>query len=298
LLQRYSLVIIMILATLACGQATEVVRPLPTATFQQVRFEVQTPTSTVATFPTLPPTNTPTITPIPPTATPTMVITATAIVTESTEIDEPVVEPTDTPQPVVEVEPTSTPEPVAIETLEPLRGGEWDFEAGFSQWINPHGDACAEGALAIGWQAFTERDQFGSSCMNKTEFAANVYIGQFAQEITYAFVGVQSGIYRTVPTIPGHQFTVEAYVKREFSPSKTEVALGIDLTGGSDWQAETVQWFPWKETAQDSWTRTEEKVIATGDSMTIFIKGHHPLPEGGGALRIDTVSVVDNGIPQ
>ena len=84
-------------------------------------------------------------------------------------------------------------------------------------------------------------------------------------------------------------------MRREFSPAKVEVTLGIDLSGGLNWEAETIQWSPWDEDFENEWSRTEETVRAIGESMTIFIKGSHPYPEPGGALRLDSISVVDLG---
>ena len=74
------------------------------------------------------------------------------------------------------------------------------------------------------------------------------------------------------------------------------MALGVDLTGGTAWDADTVQWFPWDNGAEDTWVATEETVTATGESMTIFIKGFHPLAEQGGKTVIDNVSVTDLGL--
>ena len=206
-------------------------------------------------------------------------------------------EPEKTPTPESAAQaPTATPPPAPTAPLaEPLRGGAWDFEAGFVEWRNPYGDGCPGSGLANGWTAFTTRDQYGSSCMNQTVWKDNVHSGESAQEITFAYVGNQAGIFKTAPAIPGHRYTVEAYTRREFSPAKVELSLGIDLNGGVDWQAESVQWFPWDEDLDDAWARTEETVTATGETMTIFIKGSHPYPEPGGALRIDSISVVDIG---
>jgi hypothetical protein len=180
-------------------------------------------------------------------------------------------------------------------TAKPISGGVWDFEEGFSEWINPHGDRCSGSGLANGWTAFTTRDQYGSSCFNQSNYELNVYSGASAQEITFAYVGVQAGIFKSVPAAPGHRYTVEAHMKREFSPAKLEVVLGIDLTGGSDWQSPNVQWFPWTEDKDDVWAKTEATVTATGETMTIFIKGSHPYPEPGGTLRLDSISINDLG---
>jgi hypothetical protein len=84
-------------------------------------------------------------------------------------------------------------------------------------------------------------------------------------------------------------------MKREFSPAKVQMYLGLDVTGGSNWEAETVQWFPWREDLDDQWARTEETITATGETMTVFIKGVHPYAEPGGAMRLDSISVTDKG---
>jgi hypothetical protein len=198
-----------------------------------------------------------------------------------------------TPEPTVPATPAQATPTVPV--AEPLQGGEWDFEAGFETWTNPFGDSCAASGLAIGWTAFTTRDQFGSSCMNQTTWKDNVYLGGNAQEITFAYVGNEAGIYKTAPTAVGHRYRVKALMRREFSPAKVEVSLGIDPGGGANWQAESVEWFPWDEDFDDEWSETEVIVVALGESVTIFVKGSHPYPEPGGALRIDSISVVDLG---
>ncbi|MDM8531739.1 hypothetical protein QUF63_11245 [Anaerolineales bacterium HSG25] len=291
---------------LACGPQQRATS-FPTATFEPVAFDIQTPTATVALLGDIP--DTEADTPIPP---PKEVSSANespsdtesgskTVPAEETQAEPPTdtPAPTDTPTEVptetpTPVPPTATPAPT-VKPLPAQRGGEWEFEAGFEPWTNPHGDQCAEGGLAIGWGAFTTRDQFGSSCFNRTTFGANVYMNESAQELTFAFVGNEAGIFKNTPTIPGHQYTVEAFLRREFSPSQVQVMLGVDLTGGTNWQAESVEWYPWLENLDDAWARTEQTVTATGDSLTVFIKGHHPEPVGDGALRLDNISVVDKG---
>jgi hypothetical protein len=287
---------------LACGLARQTPQPAPTVT--PLAFDIQTATPTVAPLAAFVE---------PPTPTSTPVITATAIITPA-ELPSPTAAP-EQPEPVapapVEAAPAEAapppaeaapaqeappppPEP-AVPLAAPLSGGEWDFEAGFTPWPNPFGEPCAGSGLANGWSAFTTEDQFGSSCMNETTWRDNVYTGVSAQEITFAFVGNQAGIYKSAPTTPGHRYTVEAYVRREPSPAPVQVSLGLDPTGGLDWQAGTVQWFPWDDEAENQWSRTEETITATGESLTIFIKGSHPYPEPGGALRIDAIKISDNG---
>ena len=285
---RAGVALVWAIPLLACALARQTPQPGPE--LQQLTFEVQTATPTLPPILVLAgaPTNTPD-----PNATLTPAITATLIVTASEVITAALpVEAT----PTRAVVPTPPPPPSpTVPLAEPIRGGEWDFEGGFESWTNPFGDGCAGSGLAIGWSAFTTRDQFGSSCFNQTTWHDNVYSGDNAQEITFAYVGNEAGVFKPAPTTPGHRYTIEAFFRREFSPSKVEVALGIDLTGGQNWQAETVQWFAWNEDFDDQWSRTEQTITATGESMTIFIKGFHPYPEPGGALRIDSISVVDLG---
>ena len=281
---------------LACALFRSAARPMPT--LEQLSFELQTatPTMTPVAFLVDVPTDTPD-----PNLTPTPALTATLIITSTVhrrdQTDEPV-EAINTPAP--ESESTQAPALPTIGLIvapaaEPLQGGVWDFEDGFATWLNPHGDNCPGSGLANGWTAFTGRDQYGSACMNYTSWPDNVYTGENAQEITFAYVGIQAGIFRTAPAIPGHRYTVEAYMRREFSPAKVEVALGIDVGGGLDWQAQSVQWFPWNEDLDDAWAKTEATVAATGQAMTIFIKGAHPYPEPGGTLRLDSVRIIDLG---
>lgn len=274
---------------LACTLARQTPEPRPT--LAQLVFEIQTATPTVAPLAEFvePPTDTPT-----PPATPTSLLTATLTTTATVEsMGEDAGAGVEATAAAV---PTSPPQPTpTIPLAEPIRGGEWDFEAGFAEWRNPHGDACPGSGMANGWTAFTTRDQYGSSCMNQTTWQANVYTGSSAQEITFAYVGNQAGIFKSAPAIPGHRYMVEAFMRKEFSPTPVEVFLGIDVSGGVNWEAGTVQWFPWDEDFDNEWSRTEETITATGESMTVFIRGSHAYPEAGGTLRLDSISIVDIG---
>jgi len=206
-------------------------------------------------------------------------------------------EPTEVITPTVELTPTATtaPAPPAVTPDPPLQGGEWDFEANFVPWPNPFGEPCPGAAVAGGWTAFVEQGEYGSSCMNENLYAPNVFSGIKSQEITFDFIAANSGIFRPIPTRPGHRYSIVAYAKHDRSLSPVEMALGVDLTGGTVWNAETVQWFAWDDSAEDTWVETEETVTATGEQMTIFIKGFHPLAEQGGKTVIDNVSITDLG---
>ena len=79
------------------------------------------------------------------------------------------------------------------------------------------------------------------------------------------------------------------------SDSPVELSLGVDLTSGQDWQAGSVTWYPWDETAEDVWVHTQVVVKAAGDRLTLFLKGFHPFAMQGGATLFDDVRVMDLG---
>ncbi len=262
-------------------------------------FEVQVATPTLAAMQTasaapvidnepaliLPMSDAPTHTPAPTRpASPAPVITATIALEPSAELLTPTVVITDTATPAPPPTKPITPDP-------PLQGGDWDFEADFIPWPNPYGEPCPGASVASGWTAFVEDGPYGSSCMNENLYRPNVFSGVKSQEITFDFISAHSGVYRTVSVKARHRYTIIAHAKHDHSLSPVEMALGVDLTGGSNWQADTVQWFPWDGTAEDAWLPTEKTVTASSDTMTVFIKGFHPLAEQGGKTVVDNVII-------
>ncbi len=191
--------------------------------------------------------------------------------------------------------PTRPPQTASGDIGEPLRGGEWDFEGDFVAWPNPYGEPCPGAAVAAGWTAFVEEGEYGSSCMNENLYGPNVFSGLKSQEITFDFIAANSGVYRTIPTQPGHRYNIVAYAKHDFSIAPVQFFLGVDLTGGTEWSAETVEWFPWDSETEDTWGETEETVTATGETMTLFLRGFHPAADQGGKSVLDNVSVTDLG---
>lgn len=235
------------------------------------------------------PTHTPTLPPTPTTDAETLATVGIDLTTEP----EPSVEPelTTEPEAAEAPEPTQPPQPLDP----PLEGGDWDFEGEYIPWPNPHGDPCPGARVAAGWNAFVENGQFGSSCLNENLYQPNVYSGAASQEITFDFIAANSGVYRTISTTPGHRYTIVAYAKHDRSVAPVEMFLGVDYGGGTAWDAGTVEWFPWDEGAEDTWTATEETVTATGESLTIFIRGFHPMADQGGKTVIDDVSILHLG---
>jgi hypothetical protein len=147
----------------------------------------------------------------------------------------------------------------------------------------------------VGWQAFVAPGTPASSCLNENKNLANIHSGERSQEITFDFIQAEAGIYRQADTIPGHRYRIEAWGKHVRSESPVELSLGVDLTGGEDWQAASVTWTPWDEVGEDVWVHTQVTVQANGPALTVFLKGYHPLAAQGGATLFDDVRVTDLG---
>jgi hypothetical protein len=263
--------------------------PVPTPTFQPSVTSTPSPLPSLTSVPASPsplapaatpaPTDTPPVPshtplPLPPTSTATPAATA----------------PPPSPRP-----PTATPTTSSQPPLPPQQGGEWDMEAGFVPGSSPLGEDCPGWAVAQGWQAFLAPGTPASSCFNENKNPTNVHSGQRSQEITFDFISAEAGIFKHAQTIPGHRYQIEAWGKHVRSQSPVELSLGVDLSGGEDWQAASVGWYPWNETGEDVWVYTQVTVRATGETLTVFLKGHHPFAAQGGATLFDDVRVVDSG---
>ena len=207
--------------------------------------------------------------------------------------------PTDIPTATIEAPPSPlsiVPTTVtAHPTLPPREGGEWDMEAGFVPGSSPLGEDCPGWAVAVGWQAFVAPGTPASSCLNENKNVANIHRGERSQEITFDFISAEAGIGKSAQTIPGHRYEIGAWGKHVRSQSPVELSLGVDLSGGQDWQAASVVWYPWNETGEDVWVYTQVTVRASGETLTVFLKGYHPFAVQGGATLFDDVRVEDLG---
>lgn len=132
-------------------------------------------------------------------------------------------------------------------------------------------------------------------CDHENKNLDNVHSGQRSQEITFDFISAEAGIYRRVQTVSGHRYRIEAWGKHIRSASPVELFLGVDLGGGQDWRATSVTWYPWDETPEDAWVHTQVTVQARDGSLTLFLKGYHPVAMQGGATLFDDVRVLDLG---
>jgi len=232
------------------------------------------------------------------TSTPTVLATDTILATETPEITVTVTltgtEITEIADDTETEEAEIAPAPFDGELDPPLAGGNWDFEAEFVLWENPYGD-CSGALVGIGWSVFVEEGPQGSSCMGENMYSQDVQSGAKSQEVTFDFIVANSGLYRTIETKAGHRYKIGAYAKHVHSLAPVEMSLGVDMSGGTIWNSELVEWTPWDNKSENIFTFTERTVTATGESMTIFIKGFHPQGNQGGKTYIDNVSVTHLG---
>jgi hypothetical protein len=188
---------------------------------------------------------------------------------------------------------------VPIATLAPQRGGSWDMEDGFYKWPSPYEGFTA--MVANGWSPLTViYDPQAPPRLNENKYLPNIQSGERSQEVSFDWRSGETGLWRTASTVPGHRYAVEAWAKYVPSESGLALYLGVDLGGGTDFQAGTVTWFPWRSMTPNEWIATRETVRAAGDRITIFLRAVHPLaPDGGnkpgGNTMFDNVSVVDLG---
>lgn len=256
-----------------------------------------------------------------PTFTPVPVLSSATATVAATEVASPVPSPTMTAtvtatETFVPATPTTTAtRPAATVTQPPAtatpatpsvpavrEGGEWDFDGGYTRWQNPYGEPCTGGSLANGWNAFLTEGQFGSSCFNENKFGPNIQSGARSQEITFESIDATSGLWRTFGTVPGHQYRITAWGIWHASPSPVILEIGVDPTAGTDWQAASVQWAGWGESAPGDWHQAVLEFAAQNTTATVFLKGSHPIaqtsdphPLRGGATLFDNTRVIDLG---
>ena len=109
-------------------------------------------------------------------------------------------------------------------------------------------------ALGTGWIAFSSSGYTPTFAVVSDQ----VHGGSFAQRVTSPQPSSSdkfAGVYQVVATTPGVQYTVHAWNRTHFSGGAAwdHIArLGIDLNGGNDFQASSVQWLEF-DSAKDAW---------------------------------------------
>ncbi|MGH7645990.1 MAG: PKD domain-containing protein [Gemmatimonadales bacterium] len=109
-----------------------------------------------------------------------------------------------------------------------------------------------------------------------------------------------AGVYQRVAVEPGGRYTIRAWNRTSFpgqNPWDQIARLGIDLTGGTDFQAGSVEWREF-DSAKDAWHRLEMAVTATGRSLTVFLQAWRKWASGGGSTAwFDAAEVVPADAP-
>jgi hypothetical protein len=195
----------------------------------------------------------------------------------------PTAVPTEAPSPLA---PTIAPQP-------PREGGSWDFENGF--FARASGFEGRVDYVGNEWDYFRHRGQFGQPTFNENKNPVNVRRGVRSQEIAFESSDGDAGIFRTIDVIPNHRYLISAWGIHYPSPTPIELDLGVDLTGGVDSRARTIQWNPWLAQGEAKWLHTQVTVTATGAKMTIYLRATHRTAAPGGATLFDDVQVHDLG---
>ncbi|UCC82217.1 MAG: PKD domain-containing protein [Gemmatimonadota bacterium] len=107
-----------------------------------------------------------------------------------------------------------------------------------------------------------------------------------------------AGVYQVASTTPGTKYTVSAWSRTHFPGGHAwdHIArLGIDITGGTDFAAPSVEWYEF-DSRKDAWHRVELDVITSGPQVTLFLQSWRKWAAGGGSLAwFDDVEMVAGG---
>ena len=101
-----------------------------------------------------------------------------------------------------------------------------------------------------------------------------------------------AGVYQQVQVTPGVVYLADAgwaaATKTDF-----ERKIGIDPTGGTDPQAQSVIWGP-SEWGLNSWPDLTVSALAAGPTMTVFVWANHPVTYGNDWIFFDAVGLWPN----
>jgi hypothetical protein len=130
-----------------------------------------------------------------------------------------------------------------------------------------------------------------------------VYDGSSAQQVVSPQPSTSNqyaGVYQVVATESGSDYMVRAWNRTHFAGGSAwdHIArLGIDLTGGTDFLANSVEWYEF-DSAKDTWHQLELNVTATSSAMTIFLQSWRKWASGGDSLTwFDHVAVETDDQP-
>ena len=206
-------------------------------------------------------------------------------------------------------QPLPEPEPEPVGAL--VNG---DFEGGFSS------RGAGELYVADGWTPFWAdpiarwygddkphydfRPEY-KRCGDETNGPKRAVTGH-GQQWFNTYAGHRAGIWQQVAATPGQKVTAGASMMSWHTqvPFKPEVSLtedwipcaeyekriGIDPTGGTDWQADSVVWSP-SIFVNDTWLRLAVSAVAQAEAVTLFIYGAPKYAFEANNCYVDDVTV-------
>ncbi|NLG28909.1 MAG: hypothetical protein GX557_13430, partial [Chloroflexi bacterium] len=159
------------------------------------------------------------------------------------------------------------------------------FEGGFSS------RGANEVVVANGWSAFWQDGPFAEDGYNrrpeyKDENAAvfgnrRVREGTHGQKWGSVFATHKGGIWQQVNVQVGSSLTLTAWAQAWSSTAddpatstggKFYLSVGIDPTGGTDWNSANVVWSP-VSTTLDQWVQLSVQAKATAGTVTVYLRG-------------------------
>lgn len=212
----------------------------------------------------------------------------TAVSTSGVATQEPgptITVPTTTPVPTATPTPTAIPGPV--ENLLQC----WGFECGW-QYDTRHPTGGLK--VPLGWTAFWQvsvpakwetsppSDRFCGGFIPAVETEAHrthVHEGMFSGRVIEDGDNCPAGLYQTIKATPGASYVFSGYVfnwstnhAQVDTPSTSYIRsfVGIDPTGGDNWQAASIVWSK-EESARDAFAYLEVEARAQGDHITVFL---------------------------
>jgi hypothetical protein len=154
---------------------------------------------------------------------------------------------------------TNVPGPLITVPLRPEFIVNGNFESGFS------------GGLARGWQRFPASG--GPAYVDERD---NRRGGSHGQRWWTSYATHDAGVWQRVKVSPGRSYRVKAWTWRSDEwnngSANEEMWVGLDPQGGNNPASSDVRWSQGAYSYQ-TWTPQEVGVVATGNTLTVFVRG-------------------------
>jgi len=146
-------------------------------------------------------------------------------------------------------------------------------------------NASFEGGFVSGvGQSWIQYNVAGSvNCDSSTD----AHGGSFSQQVQSANSSNTGGVYQRVSVVPGEQYTFTAWIKTS-SSSVMEGCLGVDPSGGTDWNSVPAECKD--STSSTTWSMQAVTVTATAGQVTVFLHARSTKVNSGGYVYFDDVT--------